>query len=363
MTHFLSDSREFQIDVAMRIDKNEYHYSLAIDADTYRVTQEELKAKLHPGQYVFSTRPETGPLEQDPESPVVVARFHKETRGLNPRRDFSPYDFILSQFTSRRAESRVNEDVASAVRREFASIRPLELRPEVLRQYSALGRSDLGEHGENFGAVVWNLVNDATRKRFVRRTGADGEFRLERMDAPPEALQRLEAINAWLGEVTPIPIDSIETVQAPTGEVIFAVREAGYGHLIAAPSLSDGTLRFAALALAAVGAEGRQTLVVEEVENGISPSRLSLLIRMLEQTAGVDEVQVIASTHSPAVLDYASTETIDDSVVIGWDHDNVCSTPISLRNLPALQSALNDRTLGELQAEGWLQLAAEDVGP
>lgn len=359
-THLLSDSHEFAIDARMTIGRDVYDYHVAVDVTTYRVTQEELRSRHHPGNYVYSTRPDTGPLEQDPDSPVVVARFHKETRGLNPRRDFSPYDFILSQFTSRRAESRINEDAAEAVRNEFASIRLLELRPETLRQYSPLGRSELGEHGENFAAVVWQLVEDARRRRFIRRRTENGEERLEPVVGLPEARQRLDAINAWLSELTPLPIESIETVQAPTGEVIFAVQEAAFGKEIAAPSLSDGTLRFSALALAAVGAQGRQTLVIEEIENGVSPSRLSLLIKMLEQTVdATTDVQVIASTHSPAVLDYASRRTINDSVVFGWDHEQMCSRPVALSKLPRLDTVTEDRSLGELQAEGWLQLAAD----
>jgi len=344
----------------MTLGRDVYDYYIEVDVASYRVTQEELRSRAHPGSYVYSTRPDTGALEQNPESPVVVARFHKGTRGLNPRRDFSPYDFILSQFTSRRAESRVNEDAAQAVRSEFASIRLLELRPEILRQYSPLGRSELGEHGENFAAVVWQLLEDARRRRVLRRRTANGEEQYEAVTGLPEARSRLDAINAWLRELTPMPIESIETVQAPTGEVIFAVKEAAFGNEIAAPSLSDGTLRFAALALAAVGAEGRQTLVVEEIENGVSPSRLSLLIQMLEQTAETSkEIQVIASTHSPAVLDYASKNTIENSVIFGWNHEHMCSQPVAVGKIPHLEGATSDRSLGDLQAEGWLQLAAD----
>lgn len=363
VTHFLSGSTEFEVEVQMTVGARRIEYSLTVDAARYRVAQEDLRALTHhPGQYVYSTKPESGPLEQDPDSPVVVARFHKETRGLNPRRDFSPYDFILTQFTSRKAESRINEEIADLVRREFASIRLLELRPEVLRQYSPLGRSDLGEHGENFAAALWELVNDAEGKHPVHvreRTGGE-ESRFQTRSDNPEAHDRLDAINAWLTELTPVPIETVKTIQAPTGEVIFAVKEAGFGRDIAAPSLSDGTLRFAALTLAAVGAQGRQTLVVEELENGISPSRLNLLVRMLEQTAeSSPEIQVIASTHSPAVLDDAAEQTRRHSVVFGWDSETMSSRPIAISRLPSLDDVLADRSLGDLQAEGWLQLAAD----
>lgn len=370
-THFLERSDEFELEVTMNVPQGTLNYFVRVDAKRYRVVQEELSSPQHPGQYIYSTRPKTGPIKQDAESPVIVARFHKGTKGLNPRRDFSPHDFILSQFVSRRAESRVNETFAIAAREEFSAIRPLELRPEILRQYSPLGRFELGEHGENFAAVVWQLQQDTERLRSqVRRVrGEDGEFKREtvpNIEARDQARDRWNAICSWLSELTPRTINSIDTIRSPTGEVIFAVNEGPYRRKIAAPSLSDGTLRFSALALAAMGADKRTTLVIEEIENGINPTRLSLLIRMLEQATKAaihadesDAVQVIVSTHSPSILDYASRETIDNSIIIGWDHERMASNPVSISGIPNFEQVSSNSSLGELQAEGWLQAAAD----
>jgi len=356
IVHFNSKPREFALTVKLLVEQDIIEYFVRIDAARYRVVQEELKSQLHPGSYVFSTKPETGPLEQDPESPVVIARFYKETKGLNPRREFSSHEFILSQFTSRRAESRLNEAVAEAAREEFSSIRPLELRPEVLRQYSPVGRSELGEHGENFAAVVWQLSRKAEFEDIQRRLEAQHGRNVQRSPAQ----DRLHTVVSWLSELTPRAVSSIGVESSPTGEVIFAVTEEPFEQSIPAPSLSDGTLRFAAFVLAAIGTEGRQTLVIEEIENGINPARLALLIRMLEQaTEGSSAVQVIASTHSPSVLQYASKKTIDSSLVIGWDADGCRSRPVSIKDLPEIEQILSSTAIADLQSEGWLQQAAD----
>jgi predicted ATPase len=394
ITNLDTDDREFRLEITILQKRNDLRYSIGIDSKSYRVTHEELSAKSHPGPYVFSTHPDTGPLEHSLESPGIAARFYKATRGLNPRREFSPHSSLLSQFRGRQAESRLNEDVAEMARRELASLQHLELRPEVLRQYSALGRFELGEHGENFAAVVWQLLQDARREQVlrqrVRRTEADrkelerelenlGEStrggrgvrsRLamtERREAELRALSepldgaesRLAAINAWLGELSPQPVKSISVQEAPTGEQIFALQESDQRPVMSARSLSDGTLRFAALAFAALAPRGRRTLVVEELENGINPARLALLTRMLELTADESEgVQVLASTHSPSILDFASEETISNSTVIGWDDESRSSHPVGLATLPHINEILADATLGSLQAEGWLQHVA-----
>ena len=367
VTHLLEQTDEFELSVTLEVPLlGTLHYYVQVDARHYRIVQEELSSPQHGGQYVYSTRPETGILKQDAESPVVLARFHKDTRGINPRREFSAHEFILSQFVSRRAESRLNESFADAAREEFSSIRPLELRPEVLRQYSPLGRFELGEHGENFAAVVWRLHQDS-RISAAQRARQDSGETARRLDSEIAPDDRWNAICAWLSELTPRTITSIGTIQSPTGEAVFAVREEPYDDLIPAPSLSDGTLRFAALTLAALGAQGRSTLVIEEIENGINPARLSLLIKMLEQAADNDtsqsdadaQVQVIASTHSPHLLDYASARTIRESIVIGWDHERMSSHPVTISKLPEFSKVASRRTIGELQAEGWLQVAAD----
>ncbi|GAA5196543.1 AAA family ATPase [Microbacterium jejuense] len=354
-THFSSESTTFSLEVTVHVDASEIVYLVEVDTARHRVVSEQLSSSSHPGSYVYSTRPETGPLEQSDDGPAIAARFHKNARGLNPKREFSPFEFVLSQFTSRRAESRVNEEVADIVREELSSIAPLELQPEVLRKYSPIGRFEMGEHGEYFAAAVWKLNSDAENPV---------DYEVEKDEIYPVydegAIARRDAVLAWLSQVTPREITSLSTATSPTNEVIVCVTEAPYEQEITAPSLSDGTLRFAALALSTVGAVGRRTLLIEEIENGINPARISLLIRMLEQTVALDDgVQVIASTHSPAVLDFAENDTVSRAIVIGWDDEAVSSRTVAINELPGLSDALRSQSLGDLQEEGWLQLAAE----
>lgn len=349
LTHLGSNSSIFELESTIEVGEDVLLYTISVDVKRYRVVKEELRAlskKRHPGPYVFSTDPETGPLEQAPDSPGIAARFYKATRGINPRREFSPYESILSQFSGRQAESRVNDETAQLVRTELSSFQPLELRPEVLRQYSPLGRFELGEHGENFAAVVYGLIEQ------VGHNGGDGQETGEL-----SANDRIRAIVSWLSELTPRPVTSISASLSPTSEVIFALKEEPFEKSITARSLSDGTLRFAALALALLGFSGRRTLVIEELENGINPTRLQLLLRMIEQTVSEhQDAQVIASTHSPTVLEFASSSTLEGSLVLGWDEEGLASR---VERMGTLLKKAGDARLSDLQAEGWLQFAAD----
>lgn len=86
-----------------------------------------------------------------------------------------------------------------------------------------------------------------------------------------------------------------------------------------ASSLSDGTLRFLALAVLEAGASGPSLLCLEEPENGIHPDRIPAMLDLLQDLAvdtsrpvGDDNPlrQVIVNTHSPAVLRAVPSDAI-----------------------------------------------------
>lgn len=94
----------------------------------------------------------------------------------------------------------------------------------------------------------------------------------------------------------------------------------------AARALSDGTLRFLALAILESDPTARGLVCLEEPENGIHPERIPAMLRLLKDLAvdpmsatGEDNPlrQVIVNTHSPAVV--AQVEEDDLLVVVAED--------------------------------------------
>lgn len=78
-----------------------------------------------------------------------------------------------------------------------------------------------------------------------------------------------------------------------------------------ARSLSDGMLRFLALAILEADPQARGLVCLEEPENGIHPRRIPAMLQLLQDIAvdvecpvGPDDLlrQVIVNTHSPAVV-------------------------------------------------------------
>ena len=74
-----------------------------------------------------------------------------------------------------------------------------------------------------------------------------------------------------------------------TTNAVPASRAGSSAQAVSADTLKPSSC--SALALSTVGAVGRRTLLIEEIENGINPARISLLIRMLEQTVALEHGQ------------------------------------------------------------------------
>jgi hypothetical protein len=109
-------------------------------------------------------------------------------------------------------------------------------------------------------------------------------------------------------------IDDVRTVKVDRDEkrellTLYVTGRDGTSH--SARSLSDGTLRFLALAVLALDSEMKGTICLEETENGIHPMRIPWMINLLQDLAtdvdapvGAENPlrQVIINTHSPAVV-------------------------------------------------------------
>src|SRR5262249_50392028 len=92
-----------------------------------------------------------------------------------------------------------------------------------------------------------------------------------------------------------------------------------------ARALSDGTLRFLALSVLAEEPDAHGLLCLEEPENGIHPSRIPAMLRLLEdlttdvhEPVGTDNPlrQVVVNTHSPLVV----KQVPEDSLVVAEPH-------------------------------------------
>jgi AAA15 family ATPase/GTPase len=67
--------------------------------------------------------------------------------------------------------------------------------------------------------------------------------------------------------------------------------------------MSDGTLRFIAILIALMTRPEKSLLIVEEIDNGLHPSRSGLLIKVLRELGEKRKIDLLVTTHNPALLD------------------------------------------------------------
>lgn len=89
--------------------------------------------------------------------------------------------------------------------------------------------------------------------------------------------------------------------------------------VVDAEEMSDGTLRFLAILTALLTRPQGSQLVIEDVGTGLHPSRSDLLVRMLREIGEKRQVDVLVTTHNPALLDALGPEIVPFAVVAHRD--------------------------------------------
>ncbi|MBP7053496.1 MAG: AAA family ATPase [Phycisphaerae bacterium] len=221
--------------------------------------------------------------------------------------------------------SRMAEQVAHGL----ADIQRIDPSPVLLREYSkAYEIKRMGEHGENFAALVRMICADPVTK---------------------------DAYLSWLRELRPRDVDDVGVLKGAIGEPMVMMKERGREW--PAPALSDGTLRFAALAAAFFQPDMPGIITMEEIENGIHASRLRLLVELLRSRAAAGKTQVMATTHSPVVLAWLKPEEYATTFYCHRDEETGESRITPLSEIPRFHEIVAKHPISDLFAEGWMETA------
>ena len=218
---------------------------------------------------------------------------------------------------------------ALAARSELRSWRLLQLEPSALRRF------------DNFG-------DDP----HITPTGEHLPGALMRLDNHAEVSERLSNL---LPDIVSVSVDADEKRQVKTLLLTMKDRQT-----YTASSLSDGTLRFLALAVLALDPEFGGLLCMEEPENGIHPSRIPQMLNLVRSLSeDADETadspapirQIIINTHSPIIV----AELTDAELLFAETLKQKAKSFVNYKPLPDTWRQLaSDVKLGELVTRGQL---------
>jgi predicted ATPase len=116
--------------------------------------------------------------------------------------------------------------------------------------------------------------------------------------------------------------------------------------------LSDGTLRVLAIATAVLSAPEGSTVVIEEVDNGVHPSRASHLLTTMQLHAKRRNIRLLLTTHNPALMDALPDDALGDVVFCYRDPQEGDSRLVRLSDLPDYVELVVRGSLGDLVTNG-----------
>lgn len=224
-----------------------------------------------------------------------------------------------------------NPHIVIAYRLIVGGVYFLNVRPSLMGGYRPKGFRAIGGSGENISPVLYDLCDD-----------------------PPLKEQLVEWVSAFCA---PEVVD-IDFNEAPGDKVqVVLIEGAAARNRISADNLSDGTLRFLAMVAALFAAPSGQVFVFEEIENGLHPMRMHLLVELLEEIAIDRDLQIIATTHSGEVLQRLSQKALADALLFTRDETTEGTVVNRVGDIDHFDEVSQRAGVDELFSAGWLEFA------
>ena len=273
-------------------------------------------------------------------SPTIIARLYNEKQGTP--RQLSRTHAVLFQLVGHKLRQEIQDGVTEVIStiRDIFILDPI---PSHMRKFSPLA-DRLESDAWNIAGVLAALptekqkeIEDVLTKyasqlpeRDIRRVYAEtvGKFNSDAM---------LYCEEHWLDQGAPPTVD--------------------------ARGMSDGTLRFLAILTALLTRPKASLLVIEEVDNGLHPSRARLLLDMLRAVGTQRGVDVLVTTHNPALLDAMGTDMVPFITVANRDRSTGHSVLTLLEDIEQLPKLLAQGPIGRLSSQGLIEqsLATEQA--
>jgi predicted ATPase len=240
------------------------------------------------------------------------------------------------RFEASHVESqRVIPLVTRAVRETLRNVVFLDPSPALMRDYAYLKDDQIKEDGSNLSAVLYSLSQTSDEKRKL------------------------------LGFIKSLPeqdITDIQFIKTDRNDVMVRLVET-FGQTsrnVDAPLLSDGTLRVLAIGATLLTAPIGSLVIIEEIDNGVHPSRAETLVRQLETIASERKLRVLLTSHNPALLDALPDSALADVVACYRDPDEGDSRLIRLGDLERYPELVAQGPLGQLMTRRVLDRFLKD---
>lgn len=324
------------------VRKGKDNFSLCFTANaTFNATSERLSyqvcvdAKKEP--FIKSERLTIGSrnifdANSSSSNELLVVQYDNFARGGNkPTVSVSSDRSVLSRYgsivsypeKSNKALIKAAQRLIRVVSSHLTAAFVFDPASKLMRGYERVNQPVLRRDGSNVSSVLHAMKNGSDDSRVV--------------------LQRILSRISQLPEEPFLEFDFVETRQ---GDVLLGLKK-GNGETIDARILSDGTLRALAILTALESSPEGSRVIVEEIDNGIHPSRVNVLLDAIWETSERRKLNVLATTHNPASLNALSRERLESVVVCAYDEAVGASVLLRLAEVPRSESIFAGGRLGD----------------
>jgi predicted ATPase len=284
-----------------------------------------------PEPFPFPTSEITAYYEplNDSNSPMLYCHGCTNQRAIFVQLDIQPYySNSLLEEDENKVQLRITKTVQE-YQRVLQNILFFDPVPAKMRDYSQ--KSDyhqLLENGSNLSSVLFHLWENQ--------------------------LDNQQVILDFIQSLPEQAIDGLDFLIGPRDEVMVRLLET-FGHTqrkVPSALLSDGTLRVLAIAAAMLSATEGSLVVIEEIDNGVHPSRAKHLLASIRDIAERRKLRVLLSTHNPALMDALPDESLGDVVFCYRDSELGDSRLVRLGDMDEFPGLIAQGSLGDLVTTG-----------
>lgn len=270
------------------------------------------------------------------------------------------YDYFAVKFTGK--ENFVHfkaSDNISAISPAYKQVAPKELEPILDYLSDSISKifilDPIPSHMRNYATLSETLNSDASNIAGVlaslsqnKRNSVESTLTSYLQQLPEGDIKRV-----WTERVGKFASDAMlyceENWDGKTPQ------------LLDARGMSDGTLRFLAIVAALLTCKEGSLLVIEEIDNGLHPSRADTLVDMLRTLGARRNIDVIVTTHNPALLNALGPEMVPFISVTHRDPSGASAITL-LEDIDALPKLMAGGPLGRIVSEGRLESALQRAG-
>ena len=318
----------FEYEIELSIDRGDI-VRVAGERLTYRQLNRNADAKREKKEFtIYETR------GREENAPFVRAYVYTGKQGGGRAVDLDAGRSLLSQI--RLGSKQYDAKVRGATERVVEGLSRIQLldpQPQLMRAQS-LKDEQLAPDASNIAGYLQMRPED------------DRTVLAAELATLVNHLTATEIVNVDIRAVPPTDTYHV---------LVFEEILSGRRRIMGAEAISDGTLRYLAIVLAVLSLPRGGLLVLEEADDGLHASRTKLLLDFLREQSAARGVDILLTTHSTALLDFAGPEQLSKTMYVYRDRTSGRTSVRPVDELDRLPRVLGFGGIGTLSAMGKLE--------